>query len=79
MIETPNTHLSCVTGAAMKFEELIQRQAKQVFGSKAKADVWLARPRLEFGGSTALESVRDEAEYLRVKTLLDRIDHGYGS
>lgn len=62
----------------MKFEELIQRQAERVFSSKAKADVWLAHPRVEFGGLTALESVRNEAEYLKVKTLLDRIDHGYG-
>lgn len=61
----------------MKFEELIQRQALQVLGSKAKTKVWLARPRVEFGGLTVLESVRNEAEYLRVKTLLDRIDHGY--
>ncbi|WP_282361040.1 MbcA/ParS/Xre antitoxin family protein [Pseudomonas sp. PS01300] len=61
----------------MNFEELIQRQAEQVLGSKAKADVWLARPRIEFGGLTALECVRNEAEYLRVKALLDRIDHGY--
>ncbi|MEG1626211.1 MbcA/ParS/Xre antitoxin family protein [Pseudomonas sp.] len=61
----------------MKFEELIQRQAERVFGSKAKADIWLARPRAEFGGLTPLECVRNEAEYLKVKALLDRIDHGY--
>ncbi|WP_200625926.1 MbcA/ParS/Xre antitoxin family protein [Pseudomonas sp. LAM2023] len=62
----------------MKFEELIQRQAERVFGSKAKADVWLTHPRVEFGGLTALKYVRNEAEYLKVKALLDRIDHGYG-
>lgn len=59
------------------FEELIRRQAEQVFGSKAKADVWLAAPRDEFGGLTALECAGNEAGYLRVKALLDRLDHGY--
>jgi uncharacterized protein (DUF2384 family) len=48
-----------------------------VFGSKAKADAWLARPHVALGGLAALECVRNEAEYLRVKALLDRIDHGY--
>lgn len=61
----------------MNFEELIRHQAKQVFGSKAKADSWLIRPLAEFGGVAALELARDEAGYLRVKTLLDWIDHGY--
>lgn len=61
----------------MNYEELI-RQAEQVLGSKAKADVWLAHHRIEFGSLTALECVRNEAEYLKVKALLDRIDHGYG-
>lgn len=59
------------------FEELIRRHAKQLFGSKAKADVWLAAPRDEFGGLTALECVGNEAGYLRVKALLDRLGHGY--
>ena len=59
------------------FETLIRRQAEQVFGSKAKADAWLARPHVALGGLAALECVRNEAEYLRVKALLDRIDHGY--
>ncbi len=61
----------------MNFEELIRRHAEQVFGSKAKADVWLARPRVEFGGLAALEGARNEAGYLRVKALLERMDHGY--
>jgi len=62
----------------MNFEEMIRHQAEQVLGSKAKADVWLTYPRVEFGGLTALKYVRNEAEYLKVKALLDRIDHGYG-
>ncbi|GLO56907.1 DUF2384 domain-containing protein [Pseudomonas putida] len=62
----------------MNFEEMIRHQAEQVLGSKAKADVWLTHPRVEFGGLTALKYVRNEAEYLKVKALLDRIDHGYG-
>lgn len=61
----------------MNFETLIRRQAEKVFGSKVKADLWLIRPLTEFGGVAALEFARDEAGYLRVKTLLDRIDHGY--
>ncbi|EOG8379201.1 MbcA/ParS/Xre antitoxin family protein [Pseudomonas aeruginosa] len=61
----------------MKFEELIQRQAEQVFGSKAKADAWLARPRVAFGGLAALACARNEAGYLRVKCVLEQIDHGY--
>lgn len=61
----------------MNFEELIQRQAEQVFGSKAKADAWLARPLAGFGGVAALECARNEPGYLRVKALLDRLDHGY--
>lgn len=63
--------------AVTRFEELIRHQAEQVFGSKAKAHVWLARPRVEFGGLTALESARDEAGYNKAKNLLERIDQGY--
>jgi len=61
----------------MNFEELIRHQAEQVLGSKAKADIWLARPRVEFGGFTALECAGDEPGYLRVKALLDRLNNGY--
>jgi uncharacterized protein (DUF2384 family) len=39
----------------MNYVELIQLQAKQVFGNKAKADIWLNRPKTLFGGSTPLE------------------------
>lgn len=62
----------------MNFEELIRHQAEQVFGSKAKADPWLARPRVAFGGLAALECARNETGYLRVKSELERIDHGLG-
>lgn len=61
----------------MNFEELIQRQAELVFGNKAKADAWLARPLAVFGGVPALECARNEPGYLRAKALLDRLDHGY--
>ena len=37
----------------MNFEELIRRQAEQVFGSKAKADTWLIRPVAELGDVAA--------------------------
>ncbi|MEW5620634.1 MbcA/ParS/Xre antitoxin family protein [Pseudomonas putida] len=59
------------------FEELIRRQAELVFGSKAKANIWLSQPRTVFRGATALESACDEAGYRRVKCMLERIEHGY--
>jgi len=58
------------------YQALIQLQAQQVFGSKAKADAWLARPRVAFGGLAALECAREETGYLRVKSELERIAHG---
>lgn len=61
----------------MNFEELIRRQAEQVFGSKAKADAWLARPHIALGGLAALECACNEVGYRRVKASLDRIDQGY--
>lgn len=61
----------------LNFEELIQRHAERVFGSKAKADGWLARPMVAFSGFAALECARNEAGYLRVKDVLERINHGY--
>lgn len=61
----------------INFEELIRHQAEQVFGSKAKADEWLARPRAAFSSFAALEYARNEAGYLKVKDVLERIDHGY--
>ena len=61
------------------FEELIRRQAEQVFGSKAKANSWLSQPRTDFRGVTALECACDEAGYRRVRGLLDRIEHGFVS
>lgn len=61
------------------FEELIRRQAEQVFGSKAKATIWLSQPRTVFSGATALECICDEAGYRRVRGVLDRIEHGFVS
>lgn len=61
----------------MNFEELIRRQAELVFGSKAKANIWLSQPRSVFSGATALESACNEAGYRRVKCMLERIEHGY--
>lgn len=59
------------------FEELIRRHAEQVFGSKAKANIWLSQPRTDFRGVTALECACDEAGYRTVKWELDRIEHSY--
>ena len=59
------------------FETLIRRHAERVFGSKAKADAWLARPHVALGGLAALECAVNEAGYVRVKCMLERIAHGY--
>lgn len=42
----------------MNYVELIQLQAMQVFGNKAKADIWLNQPKTTFDGSTPLELLR---------------------
>ncbi|MHC8378405.1 antitoxin Xre/MbcA/ParS toxin-binding domain-containing protein [Pseudomonas sp. MDT1-16] len=61
----------------MNYVELVQHQAEAVFGSKARADVWLNQPKTAFGGSSAIELARNEAGYAQVKDALERIDHGY--
>ncbi|MDI9776706.1 MbcA/ParS/Xre antitoxin family protein [Pseudomonas putida] len=63
--------------AEIDFEELIRRQAERVFGSKAKASMWLSQPRTVFSGATALGYARHETGYRRVKRMLERIEHGY--
>lgn len=68
---------SCFVAIDKNFQALIRRQAGQVFGSKARGDAWLARPRVEFGGLAALECAGNEAGYRKVKASLDRIDQGY--
>lgn len=59
------------------FEELIRRQTERVFGSEAKANIWLSEHRTVFSGATALECACDETGYRRVKGVLERIEHGY--
>lgn len=61
----------------MNYFELIQRQAELVFGSKAKADIWLNQPKTAFDGSTPLELANTEAGYELVKAELERVSHGY--
>lgn len=61
----------------MNFEKLIRRHAEQVFGSKAKASIWLSQARTVFSGATGLECACDETGYRRVKRMLERIEHGY--
>lgn len=63
--------------AEMNFEELIRRQAERVFGSKAKANIWLLQLRTDFSGVTALEFACDEAGCRTVTCELERIEHGY--
>jgi uncharacterized protein (DUF2384 family) len=57
--------------------ELIQHHAKLVFGSKAKADIWLTQPKTALGGSTPLELSRTEDGYELVKAELERFSHGF--
>lgn len=61
----------------MNYVELVQRQAEQVFGNKAKADIWLNQQKIEFGGLSALEHAQNEAGYLEVNDALERIRHGF--
>ncbi|MGE8067113.1 antitoxin Xre/MbcA/ParS toxin-binding domain-containing protein [Pseudomonas sp. NPDC089569] len=61
----------------MNYVEQIQLEAKRVFANKQKADAWLNQPKADFDDCTPLEIARDESGYLRVKDVLDRIDHGY--
>lgn len=61
----------------MNYVELIQRQAEEVFGNKAKADIWLNLPKAAFDDCTPLEIACNEAGFLRVKEALTRIAHGF--
>ncbi|WP_419710497.1 antitoxin Xre/MbcA/ParS toxin-binding domain-containing protein [Pseudomonas sp. NFX224] len=61
----------------MNYVELVQHQAEQVFGNKAKADVWLSQPKSTFDGSTPLGVALTEAGYELVKAELERISHGF--
>jgi len=57
--------------------DLIWQRAEAVFGDKARAAVWLSKPRHLFGGMTALEFVKDQESLDRVLEVLTQIDHGY--
>ncbi|WP_084323894.1 MbcA/ParS/Xre antitoxin family protein [Pseudomonas migulae] len=61
----------------MNFVELVQHQAEQVFGNKAKADAWLCQPKNTLGGSTPLELVHTEEGYELVKAELEKLSHGF--
>ncbi|WP_232241693.1 MbcA/ParS/Xre antitoxin family protein [Pseudomonas carnis] len=60
----------------MAFSELLRDQTELVFGDKVKSAVWLSQPRAAFDGLSALEYVRDEPTYLRVKETVGSIEHG---
>lgn len=63
----------------MTFSELLRDQTERVFGDKVKSAVWLSQPRAAFNGLSALEYVRDEPTYRRVKETLDSIEHGFAA
>ncbi|NNB31674.1 DUF2384 domain-containing protein [Pseudomonas fragi] len=51
-------------------------QANQVFGNKAKADIWLNQPKTAFGRSAPLKLAHTEAGYELVKAELERVSYG---
>ena len=61
----------------MNYVELIQLQAKQVFGNKVKSDTWLNQPKNTFGGSTPMQLAHTEAGYERLQAEPERINQGY--
>lgn len=61
----------------MNYVELIQHQAEQVFGNKAKADAWLNQTKTAFGGVTPLKLAFTEAGYELVKAELEKLSHGF--
>ncbi|MBV7549871.1 DUF2384 domain-containing protein [Pseudomonas sp. PDM26] len=61
----------------MNYVELIQLQAKQVFGNKAKADHWLGQPIAGAGENSRLQAAHSEAGYELVKAELERLSHGF--
>lgn len=63
----------------MNYVELIQLQAEQVFGNKAKADIWQHQPKTAFDGSAPLELAHTEVGYELIKAELESVRHGYAS
>nr|WP_095194885.1 antitoxin Xre/MbcA/ParS toxin-binding domain-containing protein [Pseudomonas sp. Irchel 3A7] len=61
----------------MKYDALIQQQAKLVFGNKAKADHWLNQPMVGVVGCSRLQAAHTEAGYELVKSELERLSHGF--
>jgi uncharacterized protein (DUF2384 family) len=61
----------------MKYGELIQLQAEQVFADKEKTAAWLNKPQTAFGGMTPLEVSNTEAVCVSATEVLERINHGY--
>lgn len=61
----------------MNYAERIQHQAERVFDNKEKADAWLRRPKMAFGGRSPIAFADSEAGYLSVKDTLAKIDQGY--
>jgi uncharacterized protein (DUF2384 family) len=63
----------------MKYDALIQQQAKLVFGNKAKADHWLSQPTAQTGDCSRLQLAHCRVGYEVVKAELDRLSHGFAS
>lgn len=61
----------------MKYVELVQRQAEQVFGNKKKADHWLSQPTAQTGDCSRLQLAHGQVGYEVVKAELDRLSHGF--
>lgn len=56
--------------------DLVWQKAEGVFGDKAKAAVWLAKPRQLFDGVTAIDFANDHENLRRVIEMLSQIEHG---
>lgn len=61
----------------MNSVELLQHQAEQVFGNKAKADIWINQPKTALGGVAPLELAHTEEGYELVKAELEKLSHGF--
>lgn len=60
------------------FPEMIRHDAERVFCDCERARAWLGKRRGIWGGRTARERAEDDAGYLTVKDVLERLDHEFG-
>jgi len=54
----------------------LQKHAEEIFGDSEIAKRWFQHPNLATDGQPPITLLGSENGYVRVKTLLDRIDYG---